>query len=73
MSGHDTELAIATVVGRGPNTPYVLVEVASGRQFMVSRKVFSGDWHALKQGDVVELVILRSNELSKVLSGRLLK
>lgn len=73
MSGHHTEVEVARVVGRGPDTPYVLAETALGRQFMVNRKAFAGDWSALKQGDCLELLVLRDSELSKVFSARLLE
>ncbi|MDO9557611.1 MAG: HAD domain-containing protein [Coriobacteriia bacterium] len=51
-----TRVVTATVLGRGFDTPYVLVEDAQADQFIVRQDVFEGDWHALKRGDVVELI-----------------
>ncbi|WP_332747637.1 HAD domain-containing protein [Hydrogenophaga sp.] len=66
-----TLVVTATVVGRGPDTPYVLVEDAQELQFFVIKRVFEGDWEALDSGDVVELITTRG-ELSRVLRARLI-
>lgn len=65
-----TLVVTATVVGRGPDTPYVLVEDAQELQFFVIKRVFEGDWEALDSGDVVELITTRG-ELRRVLRARL--
>lgn len=72
MSTQGTRIEIATVVGRGPHAPYVLVESAAQRQYMVNRKIFSGDWDALKRDDVVELVTNGDPHVARILSARLL-
>jgi hypothetical protein len=51
-----TRVVTATVLGQGFDTPYLLVEDAQADQFVVGQAVFEGDWHALKHGDVVELI-----------------
>lgn len=72
MSTQGTRNEVATVVGRGPATPYVLVESARERQYMMTRKVYAGDWDALKRGDVVELITDGGTEVARILSARLL-
>jgi hypothetical protein len=64
------ERLLAKVVGRGGDTPYVLVEGPGQRQYMVLPRCFAGNWDALKAGDEVELVVTLG-ELARVLSARL--
>jgi hypothetical protein len=71
MSNQGTRTEIGTVVGRGPDTPYVLIGVADERQLMVNKKAFCGDWHALKRGDVLALITDGGPAVAKVLSARL--
>lgn len=69
---HDqgTLRVFATVLGRGPETPYVLVEDAKADQFMVIPEVFEGTWDALEMGDVVELITTHG-PMCRVLRARL--
>lgn len=60
----------ATVLGRGLDTPYVLVEDAKADQFVVTPAVFEGNWDALESGDVVEL-ITTDEPMCRVLRARL--
>lgn len=53
----ERERVVAVVLGVGQDTPYVLVEDSLKQQFVVTPKAFSGDWGALKSGDIVELVV----------------
>lgn len=64
-----TRVVTATVLGRGFDTPYVLVEDAQADQFVVKQAVFEGDWQALERGDVVEL-ITTNEPLCRVLRAR---
>jgi hypothetical protein len=57
-------------MGRGEETPYVLVEGAGRNQFVVLKKYFVGNWDALKSGDDVELVVTREPAV-RVLSAKL--
>lgn len=70
---HDqgTLRVFATVLGRGLDTPYVLVEDAKADQFVVTPAVFECDWDALERGDVVEL-ITTDEPVCRVLRARLL-
>lgn len=72
MSMHDqgTLRVFATVLGRGLDPPYALVEDAKADQFVVKQTVFEGDWQALQRGDVVEL-ITTDEPLCRVLRARL--
>ena len=61
-------LLIGTVLGRGTDTPYVLVECHDVNQYLVNRRVFAGDWDALAKGDCVALA-LSGGACAKVLSA----
>ncbi len=70
MHGLGTLRVFATVLGRGLDPPYVLVEDAKANQFVVKQTVFEGNWDSLESGDVVELTT--TNEpLCRVLRARL--
>lgn len=56
MHDQGTLRVLATVLGRGLDTPYVLVEDAKADQFVVTPAVFEGNWNTLERGDVVELI-----------------
>lgn len=56
MHDQGTVRVFATVLGRGLDPPYALVEDAKADQFVVTPAVFEGDWDALARGDVVELM-----------------
>lgn len=56
MHGQGTLRVFATVLGRGLDPPYVLVEDAKANQFVVKQTVFEGNWDALARGAVVELI-----------------
>lgn len=68
---HDqgTLRVFATVLGRGLDPPYALVEDAKADQFVVKQAVFEGNWDALKKGDVVEL-ITTNEPVCRVLRAR---
>lgn len=70
MRDQGTLRVLATVLGRGLDTPYVLVEDAKADQFVVTPAVFEGDWDALAKGDVVEL-ITTNEPVCRVLRARL--
>lgn len=72
MHDQNTLHVFATVLGRGPDTPYVLVEDAKADQFVVTQRMFEGDWLALERGDAVEL-ITTSEPVCRVLHARLFK
>jgi hypothetical protein len=72
MHDQGTLRVFATVLGRGLDTPYVLVEDAKADQFVVTPAVFEGDWDALARGDVVEL-ITTNEPVCRVLRARLAK
>lgn len=48
---------VGTVLGRGTDTPYVLVECHDANQYVVTPRVFAGDWDALAKGDSVALTV----------------
>jgi hypothetical protein len=60
----------ATVLGRGLDPPYALVEDAKADQFEVKRAVLEGEWQALQRGDAVEL-ITTDEPVCRVLRARL--
>lgn len=60
MHDQGTLRVFATVLGRGLDPPYALVEDAKADQFVVTPAVFIGEWEALERGDLVEL--LTTNE-----------
>lgn len=70
MHDQDTLRVFATVLGRGLDPPYALVEDAKADQFVVKQAVFEGDWGTLKTGDVVELTTT-DEPLCRVLRARL--
>jgi hypothetical protein len=70
MHYQGTLRVFATVLGRGLDTPYVLVEDAKADQFVVTPAVFEGNWEALAKGDVVELVTT-DEPVCRVLRARL--
>lgn len=70
LHGQGTLRVFATVLGRGLDTPYVLVEDAKADQFVVTPAVFEGDWDVLAKGDVVEL-ITTNEPVCRVLRARL--
>lgn len=72
MHDQGTLLVFATVLGRGLDPPYALVEDAKADQFVVTPAVFEGNWDALARGDVVEL-ITTCEPLCKVLRCRVLR
>lgn len=57
MQASGFESLVGTVLGRGIDTPYVLVECHGGNQYVVIPRVFSGDWDALVKGDSVALAV----------------
>lgn len=59
MHDQGTLRVFATVLGKGLDPPYALVEDVKADQFVVKQAVFEGDWHALQRGDVVELITTR--------------
>ena len=66
----DRERIVAVVLGLGHDTPYALVEDVLKQQFVVTPKVFRGDWGALKPGKRVELVVTGA-QCGQVLTARL--
>lgn len=70
MHDQGTLRVFATVLGRGLDTPYVLVEDEGADQFVVTPAVFEGNWDALESGDVVEL-ITTNEPVCRVLRARL--
>lgn len=70
MHDQGTLRVFATVLGRGSEPPYVLVEDAKADQFVFTQGRFEGNWDALKKGDVVEL-LTTSEPVCRVLRARL--
>jgi hypothetical protein len=70
MDASAFELLVGTVLGRGTDTPYVLVECHDANQYVVNQRVFAGDWDALQHGDVVALTVTRG-AAGRVLNARL--
>lgn len=66
----DRQRIVAVVLGLGHDTPYALVEDSLKQQFVVTPKVFSGDWGALKPGNWVELVVT-GEQCGRVLTARI--
>lgn len=56
MHDQGTLRMFATVLGKGLDPPYALVEDAKADQFVVKQAAFEGDWDTLRTGDVVELI-----------------
>lgn len=57
MGAHEFDTLVGTVLGRGTEPPYVLVECDDANQYIVNRRVFAGDWDALANGDSVALAV----------------
>ena len=70
LLGEDRERIVAVVLGLGHDTPYALVEDVLKQQFVVTPKVFRGDWGALKPGNRVELVVTGA-QCGRVLTARI--
>lgn len=68
MQASGFESLVGTVLGRGIDTPYVLVECHGGNQYVVIPRVFSGDWDALAKGDSVALAV-SGGDCARVLSA----
>lgn len=57
MSAHGFDMLVGTVLGRGTEPPYVLVECHGLNQYIVNRRVSVGNWNALVKGDSVVLAV----------------
>lgn len=68
MKASRFESLVGTVLGRGIDTPYVLVECHGGNQYVVIPRVFAGDWDALAKGDSVALAV-SGGDCARVLSA----
>lgn len=69
LSKGPQEHLVGKVLGRGEETPYVLVEGPGQNQYVVLKKSFVGDWDALTAGNEIELVIT-GEQVGRVLSAK---
>jgi hypothetical protein len=64
-----TEQAVGIVVAQSSAMGHVLLQDSRGARYAFTSKVFSGEWSALRHGDVVELVVTRE-PMPEVLAAR---
>lgn len=54
---HNTRTTQCIVIGQSSQVRHLLVADDNGQMYAVTEKRFSGDWSALRRGDVVELTV----------------